>query len=88
MNYQVGYREIEVVSEETNETFPMAVVYPTRDTSKPVQFGPFEMELAIGGKIAEEKFPLVIISHGSGGSNLGYRSIAFALSANPLPQSL
>lgn len=79
MNYQVGYRDIDVVSDETGESFPMAVVYPTLDTSDPVQFGPFEMDLTIGGKIAEGRFPLVIISHGSGGSNLGYRSIAFAL---------
>jgi len=78
-DYSVGYRRIQVTSEETSEAFPMAVVYPTRIPSKLVRFGPFEMDLSIGSKIADGKFPLVVISHGSGGTNLGHRSIAFAL---------
>ena len=68
-----------VTSEQTNETFPMAVVYPTNHPSKVVRFGPFEMALSVGAVVAKGKFHLVIISHGSGGSNLAYRSIAFAL---------
>ncbi|SIS73169.1 alpha/beta hydrolase family protein [Neptunomonas antarctica] len=78
-DFSVGFKKIEVTSKETNTNFPMAVVYPTHTPSKLVRFGPFEMELSIGEAIAEGTFPLVIISHGSGGSNLGHRSIAFAL---------
>ena len=78
-NYQVGYQKLEVLSKQTNETFPMAIVYPTKSKSENVRFGPFELDLAIGAPIAKGKFPLVIISHGSGGTNLGHRSIAFAL---------
>ena len=32
----------------------------------------------MGAEIAMGQFPLVMISHGSGGSNLGHSSIAFA----------
>lgn len=78
-DFSVGFRKIEVTSNETNTHFPMAVVYPTHVPSKSVKFGPFKMELSIGSAIAEGAFPLVVISHGSSGSNLGHRSIAFAL---------
>ena len=44
-----------------------------------VAFGAFKMKLAINGEIAQGDFPVAIISHGSGGTNLAYRSIAFAL---------
>ncbi len=77
--FSIGFTKVEVASKETQSSFPMAVVYPTHIPAEHVRFGPFEMELSIGGKIAEGTFPLVIISHGSGGSNLGHRSIAFAL---------
>lgn len=77
--YYVGYKKVKVISKNTGEKFPIALVYPTHTPSESVKFGPFQMNLSIGAKVASGKFPLVIISHGSGGTNLGYRSIAFAL---------
>ncbi|OED46547.1 hypothetical protein ACH42_03890 [Endozoicomonas sp. (ex Bugula neritina AB1)] len=58
----------------------IAVMYPTETPSKAVQLGPFELNLAIGATVAKGQFPLVVMSHGSGGSNLGHRSLAMALS--------
>ncbi len=81
-NYQVGYQKLVITFKDTSEDFPVALVYPTKTPSENVSFGPFELKLAIGAPIATRakgKFPLVIISHGSGGTNLGHRSIAFAL---------
>lgn len=77
--FYIAYKKMGVESKSTGEKFPMALVYPTDTPSEPVRFGPFEMKLSVGGEIAQGKFPLVIISHGSGGTNLGHRSIAFAL---------
>ncbi len=77
--YYVGYKKMIVESNNTGDTFQMAIVYPTNSESKPVKFGPFKMRLAIAAEIAKGKFPVVIISHGSGGSNIGHRSIAFSL---------
>lgn len=77
--FHVGYKKLIVFSKESREKFPMAVVYPTHTPAKEVSFGSFDMSLSIGAKIAEGTFALVIISHGSGGTNLGYRSIAFEL---------
>lgn len=79
-SYNVGYKKINIFSELTHEKFPLALVYPTKTPSKKVKFGPFKMNLSIRSKIANGKFPLVIISHGSGGTNLGYRDIAFFFS--------
>lgn len=78
-DYFIGYKKLEVAAETTGEKFPLALVYPTKTPSEHVKFGPFEMVLSVGAKIAKGKFPLLVISHGSGGSNLGHRSIAFAL---------
>ena len=78
-DFFVGYKKIMVESKETGDEFPLTIVYPTNTKSKPVKFGPFQMNLSIGARIANKKFPLVIISHGSGGSNWGHRSIAFDL---------
>lgn len=75
----VGYKKVDVEFKATGEHSPVALVYPSDTPSKQVRFGPFETELSIGGKVVDGKYPLVIISHGSGGTNLGYRSIAFAL---------
>ena len=77
--FYVGYKKINVESKTTDERFSVALVYPTETPPEQIRFGPFEMELSVGGKMTTGKFPLVIISHGSGGTNLGYRSIAFAL---------
>jgi len=78
-NYYVGFSQFELTSIETGQTFPVAISYPSVTASTPVSFGPFEMELSMEGTIAKGNFPLAIISHGSGGSHLSYRSIAFAL---------
>jgi len=77
--FSIGYIKMTTESKVTGEEFPVALLYPSKTPSEYVKFGPFEMELSIAGKMATGKFPLAIISHGSGGSNLGHRSIAFAL---------
>ena len=78
-DYTVGFSRLEVTSTDTHEKVPLALVYPSITPPETVNFGPFQMKLAIGGIVAEGNFPLVIISHGSGGSHLGHRSIAFDL---------
>lgn len=75
----IGFGKTEVTSAQTRESFSLALVYPTDIPAETVGFGPFEMDLSVNAAIAEGKFPVSIISHGSGGSNLEYRSIAFAL---------
>ncbi len=80
--YFIGFKKLNVYFSKTDEKFPLALVYPTSTPSKKVKFGAFEMDLAIGADVAKGKFPLAVISHGSGGSNLAHRSIAFELAKN------
>lgn len=76
--YSAGFQKL-TVEDSSGERIPVALLYPSSSPEKPVAFGPFKMNLAVGGHKAEAKFPLIIISHGSGGSSLSYRSIALEL---------
>lgn len=78
----VGYFEVELVDDYCGVTFPMSVMYPTDEIGKIEQLGPFCMDLSINGETKEGKFPLVLISHGSGGGNLLYRTLAHYLASN------
>jgi len=73
----VGSREIAVKDEEIS--FPVLVWYPTRKRGTPIAFGPYEIEVGVNAPVAEGRYPLVVVSHGSGGYHLLYRSICIVL---------
>jgi predicted dienelactone hydrolase len=52
------------------------VQYPTHEPSTPTAFGPYKMDICTNATISEGQFPLLIISHGNGGSHLLYRTIS------------
>lgn len=78
----VGYRTIELVDEFSGAPFPMAVMYPTLVPGKKEKLGPYSLDLSINAVPQEGKFPLTLISHGSGGSYLLYRMLAHHLASN------
>jgi predicted dienelactone hydrolase len=53
--------------------------YPTEQRSTPTRFGPYELDVSVDAPLARGRFPLVLISHGSGGAPLLYRSISLLL---------
>jgi predicted dienelactone hydrolase len=53
--------------------------YPCEQASTPTMFGPYELDVCVEGPLAPGRFPLVLISHGSGGSPLLYRSVSLHL---------
>jgi predicted dienelactone hydrolase len=55
---------------------PVVVLYPTAASAIAVPFGPYSMEVAPEAPLAAGSRPLVIVSHGSGGSHLLYRELA------------
>lgn len=61
----------------------VGIWYPTDTPAKLTKLGPFEMQLALGAPIAPRAdhtpYPLVMISHGSGGTYLGHFDTAIAL---------
>jgi predicted dienelactone hydrolase len=82
MNTFVGYCTVELVDEYSGTTFPMAVMYPTFAPAKTERLGPYSLDISIGAVPKEGLFPLLLISHGSGGSHLVYRTLAHHLARN------
>lgn len=72
----VGSKQLQVHDEENNLSFNLLLEYPCYQVSSPIKFGPYTMDVSPDAKICEGQFPLIIISHGNGGSHLIYRSIS------------
>jgi predicted dienelactone hydrolase len=56
--------------------------YPCAQPSRLTPFGPYELDVSVDAPIAPGTFPLAVISHGSGGSPLLYRTLSLLLARN------
>ncbi len=72
----VGSRSMQVQDRAKNISFPVLMMYPTQVPSSPVAFGPYSIDVSPEAPIDGDSLPVVIISHGGGGSHLLYRSLA------------
>ena len=77
-----GSKQFIIKDEIKNISFPVLVHYPTYETSRPIAFGPYTMNVSPDAEIIAKQFPLIIISHGNGGSHLLYRTISTHLAKN------
>ena len=84
MNRHVGFKKTVVEDEARQLTFPLLLLYPTLDLSSTVSFGPYQMDVSEHAGITEGVHPFVVISHGSGGSPLVYRTLAWFLAKKRL----
>lgn len=82
VNYSAGSKTIKICDEINNVNFDTWLLYPSIDKSQNINIGPYSISACPDGKIAGGKFPLVVISHGGGGSHLLYRVIAQYLAQN------
>jgi len=57
----------------------VAVWYPTEAMAQQVDLGPFTLNIARGGAVAGQGLPLIVVSHGNGGSSLSHHDTAVAL---------
>ncbi|MET1076234.1 MAG: alpha/beta fold hydrolase [Umezawaea sp.] len=73
MTRSAGCRTVELQAETT---FPVLVMHPSTAPEKPEPFGPYTAEVALDAPVEPGPHPLVVISHGTGGSHLLYRSLA------------
>jgi len=76
MTVFAGSRALHINDEENGIAFPALVLYPTCTPAAPVSMGPYTMALGVDAPPAAGQFPVVLISHGGGGSHLAYRTIA------------
>lgn len=78
----VGIRTLTVQDPEKNISFPLRVFYPTRTPPEPVSFGPYTLMVAPEAPLEGSSLPLVVLSHGSGGTYLPYHGVASYLAQN------
>ena len=57
----------------------IGVWYPSRAVARPVSLGPTTMTVAISAPVDGRDLPMVVMSHGTGGSYLGHVDTAIAL---------
>lgn len=73
----VGIRPISFPDPVNQGRTPGFVFYPsTRPTRGTTAFGPYDVAAATGSPVAAGPWPLVVISHGHGGSDLGHHDLA------------
>jgi predicted dienelactone hydrolase len=87
MSSFTGYRSVELRGEPGSAAFPMMVMYPASVRGKveeaDIDSSNVLKDAAPEGDTPQEKpFPLVVISHGSGGTPLLYRTLARHLANN------
>lgn len=58
---------------------PVTVFYPSTSTSHVQTLGPFQLDVAMAGDPVGRRLPLVVISHGTGGSAFDSVNLAIAL---------
>jgi predicted dienelactone hydrolase len=57
----------------------IGIWYPSKETPKPMNFGPNTMAVAVNGAVDGTALPLVVVSHGAGSSFMGHYDTAIAL---------
>nr|WP_273852095.1 alpha/beta fold hydrolase [Pseudalkalibacillus spartinae] len=71
-----GFMKVDVIDENLGVSFPMLVLYPTEKPEKEESIGPYKLKVSIDANLQDQAFPLVVISHGTGGTPLVYRKLA------------
>lgn len=80
--FDVGLRPYAVPASEGKPEISVALFYPTRVSSRDVAMGPFKLRVAMGAEPEASFKGLIVISHGTGGSEFGHAQIAQALAAD------
>jgi predicted dienelactone hydrolase len=71
-----GYRAIQVSDETQKATLPVAFLDPALAEERTENFGPYSLAVAKGANVAASTLPLILISHGNGGTPWAYRDLA------------
>jgi predicted dienelactone hydrolase len=77
---EVGWRQFTIPVSATNSAaIPVALYYPTETMARAIPMGPFTVRAAIGAPPEPKVKGLILLSHGTGGSELAHSSLAEAL---------
>ena len=73
-----GFERLQA-ADGADKPLEVAVWYPTEAVAQKADLGPFTLHIAHGGAVAGHGLPLIVMSHGNGGSSLGHHDTAVAL---------
>ncbi|MBO9647981.1 MAG: dienelactone hydrolase [Variovorax sp.] len=77
---QAGFRSITVPGADAgSESIPIALFYPTQAPERSIAMGPFTAHVAMRASPDARIKGLIVLSHGTGGTELGQNSLAEAL---------
>ena len=76
----VGYQSVSIPVAD-GKPIPVAIWYPATVTPVERNIGPFRQTVATDAPVAGKHLPLVIVSHGTGGSKEGHSDTAWALAS-------
>ena len=68
-----------VAADPSGKPLAIGIWYPSQTTAKPVSIGPTTMNVAINAPMNGQALPMIVMSHGTGGSYLGHFDTAIAL---------
>jgi predicted dienelactone hydrolase len=80
--FTAGFRTTEIVDEHDGDVIPLVLLYPSTAPERIEKLGPYQLEISMNGAVASGSFPLAVISHGTGGSHLVYRTLGRHLARN------
>jgi predicted dienelactone hydrolase len=76
----VGFQSLQAPDPQ-GQPLELGIWYPSDALASPQRFGPFEQVVAPNGSVSGRALPLVVISHGTGGSLTSHYDTALALAA-------
>ena len=77
---EVGWRQLSLAGAVPNDApTVVAIYYPTQATARQIAMGPFSVSAAVQGPPDASFKGLIVLSHGTGGSELGHSTLAQAL---------
>lgn len=80
---EAGFRQLTVAANSTDgKPAHAALYYPTADAARVIPMGPFPQNVAINGAPAPQFKGLIVISHGTVSTQIGFATLAQALARN------
>src|SRR5262249_40903827 len=73
----IGFQQL-MVPDPDGEPLPVAIWYPSNTTPSLRPLGTFSQSVAIDGEVSGRRLPLIVMSHGSGGSAASHYDTAAA----------
>ena len=71
-----GFQKLQVQDDVQKAIVPVGVLYPTSASEQAERFGPYSLEVAVDAPVAGSDLPVVVLSHGNGGTPWAYRDLA------------